>query len=236
MRPLRVPAVPEISEADLIRDILADGVLLVFISMSVTCCVLVVDGWRAQGERDSAYGWEHLRGDGQLLRRARPSVARSRRTAPGWPVDGQLRSPRRSGSTCTTSPSRTLPPTTRSNLSPQASLLSWTRHPRRGALVAITVGRRRPLRALPCWDDFVPERLIWASRVTVTPDRPQAPSRQLTRRAVSRNPVALCDGHGAPSWPPAGCWWPLTLDGGEGRRKIEQPRRAGMLTEPCRGK
>jgi hypothetical protein len=58
MRPLPVP---EISEADLIRDILADGVLLVFISISVTCCVLVVDGWRAQGERDSAYGWEHLR-------------------------------------------------------------------------------------------------------------------------------------------------------------------------------
>jgi len=29
------------------------------------------------------------------------------------------------------------------------------------------------------------------------------------------------------SWPPAGCWWPSTLDGGEGRRKIEQPRRAG---------
>src|SRR6266853_1589267 len=29
------------------------------------------------------------------------------------------------------------------------------------------------------------------------------------------------------SWPPAGCWWPPALDGGEVRRKIEQPRRAG---------
>jgi hypothetical protein len=29
------------------------------------------------------------------------------------------------------------------------------------------------------------------------------------------------------SWPPAGCWWPPTLDGGEGRRKTEQPGRAG---------
>src|SRR5260370_14755509 len=29
------------------------------------------------------------------------------------------------------------------------------------------------------------------------------------------------------SGPPAGRWWPSTLDGGVGRRKIEQPRRAG---------
>src|SRR5260221_5174473 len=29
------------------------------------------------------------------------------------------------------------------------------------------------------------------------------------------------------SWPPAGCWWPPALDGGEVRHKIEQPRRAG---------
>jgi len=29
------------------------------------------------------------------------------------------------------------------------------------------------------------------------------------------------------SWPPARSWWPPTLDGGEDRCKIKQPRRAG---------
>jgi DNA-directed RNA polymerase specialized sigma24 family protein len=65
--------------------------------------------------------------------------------------------------------------------------------------------------------------------------QPRRLGRELTHSAVSRNQVALCDGHGVPSWPPAGSWWPPTLDGGKDWRKIKQPRESGMLTEPCRG-
>lgn len=57
----------------------------------------------------------------------------------------------------------------------------------------------------------------------------------MARRAVSRNLVALRDRHGALLVAAGGMLVAANTDGGEGRRKIEQPRRAGMLTEPCRG-
>src|ERR1035438_496925 len=62
--------------------------------------------------------------------------------------------------------------------------------------------------------------------VSATDGRAESAARQLTRSAVPRNPVALCDGHGALLVADSGILGGR-MHGARGRRKIEQPRGAG---------
>jgi len=76
--------------------------------------------------------------------------------------------------------------------------------------------------------------------VTCATDRPSSPPlvigvRQLTRSAASGNLVALCDDHGAPSWPPAGRSWSPPAGWRRGPAGLSS-RGKPILTAPYQGR